>query len=83
MGQDLMKGTLMVLEPGFIKHYAPNSLPLTVKSHHVLFQRSITPEKYDDFFKTFNQVIYSSSPISWASLKPLAQIVSKLTCWQV
>ena len=24
------------LEPVFIKHYVPNSLPLTVNSHHVL-----------------------------------------------
>ena len=36
------------------------------------FQRAITPQKYNDFFFYFNQVIYSSSPISWPSFKHLA-----------
>ena len=41
-----IKTIIPKLEPMFIKHYAPtNSLPLTVNSHHVLFQRAITPEK--------------------------------------
>ena len=30
----------------------------------------------------FNQVIYSSSPISWPSFKPLAQILFEISCWQ-
>ena len=32
----------------------------------------------------FNQVIYSSSPISWPSFKPLQvpQILSEISCWQ-
>ena len=34
------------------------------------------------FKKKFNQVIYSSSPISWPSFKPLAQIVFVISCWQ-
>ena len=29
------------LELVFIKHYAPNSLPLTVNSHHVLFVKRL------------------------------------------
>ena len=29
------------LELAFIKHYAPNSLPLTVNSHHVLFVKRL------------------------------------------
>ena len=29
------------LELAFIKHYAPNSLHLTVKSHHVLFVKML------------------------------------------
>ena len=29
------------LELVFIKHYAPNSLPLTVNSHHVLFVKML------------------------------------------
>ena len=31
----------MKLELVFIKHYAPNSLPLTVNSHHVLFVKRL------------------------------------------
>ena len=34
------------------------------------------------FFFKFNQIIYSSSPISWPSFKPLAQIVFEISCWQ-
>ena len=34
------------------------------------------------FFLNFNQVIYSSSPISWPSFKPLAQILFEISCWQ-
>ena len=34
------------------------------------------------FFLKFNQVIYSSSPISWPSFKSLAQILFKISCWQ-
>ena len=34
------------------------------------------------FFFKFNQVIYLSSPISWSSFKPLAQIVFEIPCWQ-
>ena len=33
-------------------------------------------------FLNFNQVIYSSSPISWPSFKPLAQILFEISCWQ-
>ena len=33
--------TINKLEPVFIKHYAPNSLPLTVNSHHVLFVKRL------------------------------------------
>ena len=33
-------------------------------------------------FSKFNQVIYSSSPISWPSFKSLAQIVFDINCWQ-
>ena len=29
------------LELAFIKHYAPNSLPLTVNRHHVLFVKRL------------------------------------------
>ena len=29
------------LELVFIKHYAPNSLPLTINSHHVLFVKRL------------------------------------------
>ena len=46
------------------------------------FQRAITAEKYGESFLNFNQVIYSSSPISWPSFKPLAQILFELSCWQ-
>ena len=36
-------------------------------------KRVITPEKsYNLFSSNFHQVIYSSSPISWPSFKPLA-----------
>ena len=34
------------------------------------------------FFLKFNHVIYSSSPISWPSCKPLAQILFEISCWQ-
>ena len=34
------------------------------------------------FFKKFNQVIYSSSPNSWPSFKPLAQKFFEISCWQ-
>ena len=34
------------------------------------------------FFFWFIQVIYSSSPISWPSFKPLAQIIFEISCWQ-
>ena len=34
------------------------------------------------FFKNFNQVIYSSSPISWPSFKPQAQILFEISCWK-
>ena len=40
-------------------------------------QRAIAPEIFDG-----NQVIYSSSSISWPSFKLLAQILSKISCWQ-
>ena len=30
-----------------------------------------------------NQVIYPSSPISWPSFTPLAQMVFEISCWQV
>ena len=42
----------------------------------------VTPEKCDGIYSKVNQVIYSSSPISWLSFKPLAQIVFHLSCWQ-
>ena len=35
-----------------------------------------------NLFLKFNQVIYSSSPISWLSFKPLAQILFGISCWQ-
>ena len=38
------------------------------------FQRAITLEKFDRIYSKVNQVICSSSPISWPSLKLLAQI---------
>ena len=34
------------------------------------------------FFFYFTQVIYSSSPISWPSFKPLAQTLFEISCWQ-
>ena len=34
---DLLEARKTKQELVFIKHYAPNSLPLTVNSHHVLF----------------------------------------------
>ena len=34
------------------------------------------------FFFNFNQIIYSSSPISWPNFKPLAQILFETSCWQ-
>ena len=34
------------------------------------------------FFLKLNQVIYSSSPISWPSFKSLAQILFEISCWQ-
>ena len=46
------------------------------------FQRAITPEKYGEFLLNLNQVIYSSSPISWPSFKPLAHIRFERSCWQ-
>ena len=36
-------------------------------------QRAITPIKIDGICSKVNQVIYSSSPISWPSFKPLAK----------
>ena len=33
-------------------------------------------------FSKVNQVIYSSSPISWPSFKPLAQTLFGISCWQ-
>ena len=78
------------LELVFIKHYAPNSLHLTVNSHHVLFVKMLAKfskghnsGKNKMIFFKFNQVIYSSSPISWPSFKPLAQTVSKISWWQI
>ena len=88
------------LELVFIKHDAPNNLPLTVNNHHVLFVKRllflcfiIFLQKFSKghnsgkqqwiVLKKFNQVIYSSSPISWPSFKPIPQIVSKISCWQV
>ena len=75
------------LELVFIKHYAPNSLHLTVNSHHVLFVKMLAKfSKGNNSSKNiskFDQVIYSSSPISWPSFKPLAQIVSEISYWQV
>ena len=34
------------------------------------------------FFFNFNQVIYSLSPISWPSFKPLAEMLFEIPCWQ-
>ena len=39
-------------------------------------------KKKDDLF-LFNQVIYLSSPVSWTTLKSLAQIVFEISCWQI
>ena len=47
------------------------------------FQRAITPEKYGEVFLNFNQVTYSSSPISWPSFKPLAQILFEISCRKI
>ena len=41
----------------------------------------ITPEKIDELCSTVNQVIHSSSPISWPNFKPLTQIVFKKSCF--
>ena len=46
------------------------------------FQKAITPEILDELFLKFNQVIYSSSPISWLCFKPLAQKLFEIACWQ-
>ena len=65
----------------FMKNYAPNTcLPLTIA---LKWFQIWTPEKNDRICSKVNQVIYSSSPISWPSFKPLAQIVFKIACWQV
>ena len=46
------------------------------------FSKGHNSGKIQWFFLKFNQVIYSSSPISWPSFKPLAQIVFEIPCWQ-
>ena len=46
-------------------------------------QMAITQEIFDGICSIVNQVIYSSSPISWTSFKPLAQILFDTSCWQV
>ena len=46
------------------------------------FSKGHNSGKIKWIFKKFNQVIYSSSPISWPSFKPLAQILFKISCWQ-
>ena len=55
---------------------------ILIFSKYANFQRAITPEKWEEFFQNFNQVIYSSSLISWPSFKPLAQILFEISCWQ-
>ena len=35
----------------FIKHYAPNSLPLTVNSHHILFVKRLLVQCFVIFSK--------------------------------
>ena len=46
------------------------------------FSKGHNSGKIKWFFKKNNQVIYSSSPISWPSFKPLTQIVFEISCWQ-
>ena len=46
------------------------------------FQRAIILENKVNFFFYFNQVIYSSSHISWPNFNPLAQILFEISCWQ-
>ena len=46
------------------------------------FSKGHNSRKIRQSFFKFNQVIYSSSPISWPSFKFLAQILFKLSCWQ-
>ena len=64
----ILSGNLLIIPYQLIKFQAPSSynfrdiLLTSLKCPN--FQRAITREKYNDFFKTFNQVIYSSSPIS-------------------
>ena len=46
----------------------------------VKIQSAITPVKFNGFFSKVNQVIYSSSPISLPSFKPLAYILFEISC---
>ena len=39
--------------------------------------------KIDEIHWTVNQVIYSSSSISWPTFRPLSQILFEKSCWQV
>ena len=83
----IYSGNLLIIPYQLTKFQAPSSnsfrdiLLTSLKCQN--FQRAITPKKYGEFFKKYNQVIYSSSPISWSSFKPLAQILFEIACWQV
>ena len=44
---------------------------------------NLQQEIFNGICSNINQVLYSSSPISWPSFKPLAQIVFEISCWQV
>ena len=68
------------LELAFVKHYAHTiCLPLNMA-------KLVTCQNSINFFgicSKVNQVIYSSSLISWPSYTPLVQIVFMISCWQV
>ena len=80
-------GNLLIFPYQLNKLEAPSSngfrdiLLTSLKSPY--FQRAITPEKTDGIHSKVNQVIYSSSSISWPSFRPLAQILFEKSCWQV
>ena len=77
-------GNLLFIPYQLTKFEAPSSNSfqdiLLISLKCLYFQRAIPPEK---LHSKVNQVIYSSSPISWPSFKPLDQIVFEMSCWQV
>ena len=80
-------GNLLVIPYQLTKFQAPSSnsfwdiLLTSLKCPNL--RRTITPAKIDRIFQKVNQVNYPSSPMSWPSSKPLAQIVFEISCWQV